>query len=77
MTTSEVAAGDIEQAWMRCAQANPTTPPEYAMCADAARIADVYARVLMLNLQAVDLQTLRAETRDALMRWLPTERSNP
>lgn len=77
MIETEISAGEIERAWTRCAQANPTAPPEYAMCPDAARIADVYARVLALGLQMVDLQTLRAETREALERWIPTEHISP
>ncbi len=66
-----ISAEAIAQAWMRCAAAHPTEPPEYRMAPDAAQIADVYARVMTYKLVNFDAASLSPKARDALERWLP------
>lgn len=71
-----LSAADVELAWRRCAAENPTVPPAYAMCEDASKIADVYARILAYGLPNVEVCTLKPDTCAALARWLPSPPEN-
>jgi hypothetical protein len=62
---------DVEKAWELCAAANPTEPPGYAMCADAAAIADVFANMLAYRLDCIEAAVLKPAAKNALARWWP------
>ena len=59
----------VEAAMRRCMQANPTTPPAYAMCPDAAALADLYATMLCYHLDSIAAAELGPRKADALARW--------
>ena len=68
---SILAFTDVEKAWELCAAANPTEPPGYAMCADAAAIADVFANMLAYRLDRIEATVLKPAAKNALARWWP------
>jgi hypothetical protein len=68
-----LAFTDVEKAWELCAAANPTEPPGYAMCADAAAIADVFANMLAYRLGRIEAAALKPAAKNALARWWPRQ----
>ena len=61
----------VEVAMRRCMQANPTGAPEYAMCPDAAALADLYATMLCYGLDSVAAAELGPRKVEAITRWRP------
>lgn len=66
---------EVEAAWTRCANANPTEPPAHAMCPDAGAIADVYARMLTFGLASVPRHEVTEKAQAAISRWAPDQSS--
>lgn len=60
---------DVQEAFRRCSEANPTVAPAYAMSPDAAMIADVLAHMIYHAEDEVRVGDVPENAAAAISRW--------
>ncbi len=74
MPTTPLTIAQLEQAINRARSREPATGSEYSLSSDVSLLGTLYGRLIFRNRFEFDPETLSAEERDALSRWLPEDR---